>query len=47
MLWETRFDENAAYQNRGMGIRKLRKENEDESENNKTETWDNIRREFW
>ena len=33
----TIFDKYTTYQGRGMGIRKINKENEDRSENNKTE----------
>ena len=42
----TIFDKYTTYQGRGMGIRKISKENEDMSENNKTETQDSIGREF-
>ena len=37
-LSETRFDYYTTYQDRGMGIRKISKENKDTSENNKIET---------
>ena len=36
-LSETSFDKDTTYQGRGMGIIKVSKENEDLSENNKTE----------
>ena len=39
-MLETSFDKYTTYQGRGMGIRKVSKENEDMCENNKTETED-------
>lgn len=37
MLGDTSFDKFTTYQGRGMGVRKISKENEDKSKNNKTE----------
>ena len=38
-LSETSFNKDTTYQGRDVRIRKISKENKDESENNKTEAW--------